>query len=59
MRSSRGSVVLTTVADADVVRGVAIIEFNLANDEPDQPGNAASRLIDASAVVTDVRLESL
>jgi len=58
VRSPRGEVTLVAHGDAGVPKGVLVIEFNLS-----QPGegaaNAAARLIDATAVVNDVRLETL
>ena len=48
--SGRGSVVLPVRAAPGIPRGVAFLSFN-------QPGPGASDLIDATAAVTDVRLE--
>jgi NADH-quinone oxidoreductase subunit G len=48
--SGRGSVVMPVRAAPGIPRGVAFLSFN-------QPGPGASDLIDAGAVVTDVRLE--
>jgi NADH-quinone oxidoreductase subunit G len=50
--SSRGSVTLPVRAAAGIPRGVAFLPFN-------QPGPGAGDLIDASAPVTDVRVETL
>jgi hypothetical protein len=44
--------VLETVADTGVPRGSASLAFNT-------PGDGVADLIDASAAVTDVRLENL
>ena len=49
--SGRGSVVLPVRAAPGIPRGVAFLTFN-------QPGPGAGDLIDATAAVTDVRLES-
>ncbi|MCU1485897.1 MAG: nuoG [Actinomycetia bacterium] len=50
--SSRTALTLPTAADTGVPRGVAELAF-------DQPGPGAADLIDASAPVTDVRLETI
>jgi anaerobic selenocysteine-containing dehydrogenase len=50
--SARASMVLTVCADAGVPRGSASITFN-------QPGEGAADLIDATAPVTDVRVETV
>jgi hypothetical protein len=50
--SSRSALTLTVVGDPVVPRGVAELAF-------DQPGQGAADLIDASAPVTDVRLETI
>jgi NADH-quinone oxidoreductase subunit G len=50
--SSRTALTLPTAADWGVPRGVAELAF-------DQPGPGAADLIDASAPVTDVRLETI
>ena len=50
--SSRASLVVEAVADPGVPRGVAAMAFN-------QPGTHAGDLIDATARVTDVRVETL
>jgi hypothetical protein len=50
--SSRTSLTLSTVAEEAVPKGVAQVAF-------DQAGPGAADLIDASAAVTDVRLETL
>jgi NADH-quinone oxidoreductase subunit G len=49
--SKRASMVFKVVADESVVRGSAWVPFN-------QPGPNIGELIDASAPVTDVRVES-
>jgi anaerobic selenocysteine-containing dehydrogenase len=50
--SSRGSVTLPVRADPGIPRGVAFLAFN-------QPGPGAGDLIDATAAVTDVRVETI
>jgi NADH-quinone oxidoreductase subunit G len=50
--SSRASLVFRLVADDAVLRGTAWLPFN-------QPGPNVGELIDASASITDVRLENL
>ncbi|HEX3540518.1 MAG TPA: NADH-quinone oxidoreductase subunit NuoG [Acidimicrobiales bacterium] len=50
--SARGSLLLEVVADAGVPRGSVAIGFNL-------PGDSAGDLIDATAAVTNVRLDSV
>jgi NADH-quinone oxidoreductase subunit G len=50
--SSRGSVTIAAEADASVPKGLAVLAF-------DQPGVGAADLIDASAMVTDIRLETI
>ncbi|MFT3851556.1 MAG: NADH-quinone oxidoreductase subunit NuoG [Ilumatobacteraceae bacterium] len=50
--SARGSVVLAVEADDDVLRGTAWVPFN-------QPGPAVGDLVDCTAPVTDVRIETL
>ena len=50
--SARASMVLTVCADRGVPRGSASITFN-------QPGEGAADLIDATAPVTDVRVETV
>ena len=50
--SSKATVILPLVADDSVQRGTAWVPFN-------QPGAHVGELIDASAAVTDVRIESL
>ena len=62
VRSGRGALVLEARADEGVLRGVAVIRFNLdaepmAGDE--DSGAGASALIDADQAVVDVRLETL
>jgi NADH-quinone oxidoreductase subunit G len=69
VRSARGSLVLPADADAGVPRGVVAVDFNLplgsaegsggAATDIDGTANAAAVLIDAAAVVTDVRMESV
>ncbi|HXR54543.1 MAG TPA: molybdopterin dinucleotide binding domain-containing protein, partial [Acidimicrobiales bacterium] len=56
--SPRGELTLVAEGDSGVPRGVLVVEFNLA-ESGQPPGNAAASLIDASAVVNDVRLETL
>jgi predicted molibdopterin-dependent oxidoreductase YjgC len=58
IRSARGTLVLPAQADPAVPRGVVSIGFNLPAADGG-PANAAAVLIDASAAVTEVRLESL
>jgi len=54
----RGELTLLAEGDSGVPKGVLVIEFNVS--DPDQPAdNAVASLIDASAVVNEVRLESL
>jgi hypothetical protein len=48
--SGRGSVVLPVRSAPGIPRGVAFLAFN-------QPGPGAGDLIDATAAVTDIRLE--
>ncbi len=55
--SPRGQVTLPAAGDPGVPKGVLVVDFNLA--EPDGAPNAAAVLIDASAMVNDVRLETL
>jgi len=55
--SAQGKVVLEAAADDGVPKGVLVVEFNLP--EPGGAANAAGALIDATAVVNDVRLETL
>ena len=50
--SQRGTVVLAAEADADVLRGTAWVPFN-------QAGANIGDLIDCTAPVTDVRIETL
>ncbi|WP_305792531.1 molybdopterin dinucleotide binding domain-containing protein, partial [Salmonella enterica] len=50
--SSRTSLVLVTEADAGVPARTAVLTFN-------QPGPGAADLIDATGLVTDVRIETL
>ncbi|MGI9034156.1 MAG: NADH-quinone oxidoreductase subunit NuoG [Acidimicrobiales bacterium] len=49
--SNRASLVLPAVSDAGVPRGSAVVDFN-------QPGDGAADLIDATAAVTEVRVET-
>jgi len=55
LRSSRSSLVVEAVADDEVLRGTAVVEFNL--DAGDTEG--AASLIEAAQPVADVRLETL
>ncbi len=68
VRSPRGALELPAVPDPQLARGVVAVDFNLpvpagsgapgaADPGPDR--NAAAVLIDGSAAVTEVRLESL
>jgi anaerobic selenocysteine-containing dehydrogenase len=50
--SSRGAITIATEADASVPKGLAVLVF-------DQPGVGAADLIDATSMVTDIRLETL
>jgi NADH-quinone oxidoreductase subunit G len=50
--SSRGSVTLPLRADSSVMAGTAYLPFNL-------PGEGVGELVDATAPVTDLRVESL
>jgi NADH-quinone oxidoreductase subunit G len=64
IRSARAALVLPAEADGGVPRGVVAVEFNLPAPDGSGDGdgtlqNAASALIDATAVVTDVRMESV
>jgi len=59
VRSSRGALELEAVADDDVPRGVACIDFNLHADDPEADGAGAASLIDGREPVVDVRLEAL
>jgi anaerobic selenocysteine-containing dehydrogenase len=55
--SPRGELALVAAGDSGVPKGVLVVEFNLA--EPGHPtGNAVASLIDATAVVNEVRLET-
>jgi len=56
--SPRASLVLPATADPGVPRGTAAIDFNLPASGDGGVTNAASVLIDATAVVNDVRLET-
>jgi len=49
---ARTSVIMTIVADDSVVRGTAWVPWN-------QPGGNVGELIDATALVNDVRVESI
>ncbi len=49
--TARAATVVEVIADAGVVRGTAVLGFNLA-------GGGAGDLIDVTAAVTDIRLES-
>jgi len=56
--TGRGGVSLVAAGYSGVPKGVLVVEFNLA--EPAHgPANAAAALIDAGAVVNDVRLETV
>jgi NADH-quinone oxidoreductase subunit G len=72
VRSARGSLVLPADADPGVPRGVVAVDFNLPLDAAAEGAgvtdtgtaangvaNAAAVLIDAAAIVTDVRMESV
>jgi anaerobic selenocysteine-containing dehydrogenase len=50
--STRATENLTAVADSNTQRGTAVLPFN-------QPGGGANRFIDATAVVNDIRIETL
>jgi NADH-quinone oxidoreductase subunit G len=50
--SSRGAITIAAEADTSVPRGLAVLAF-------DQAGAGAADLIDSSAMVTDVRLETI
>jgi predicted molibdopterin-dependent oxidoreductase YjgC len=50
--STRATENLTVTADDNVQRGTAILPFN-------QPGGGANRFIDATAVINDIRIETL
>jgi NADH-quinone oxidoreductase subunit G len=50
--SSRGAITIAAEVDLAVPKGVAVLAF-------DQPGAGAADLIDASATVTDIRLETI
>jgi NADH-quinone oxidoreductase subunit G len=56
--SPRGQVELVAEGDLGVPKGVLVIDFNLA-DPGQAHHNAAAALIDATAVINDVRLETL
>ncbi len=56
--SPRGEVVLEARPDDGVPKGVLVVEFNLSEPTGGRK-NAAASLIDATAVVNDVRLETL
>jgi len=55
LRSPRGSVLAHAVPDAAVARGSVWFAFNATSG----PGEGPGELIDATAVVTDVRLETV
>jgi anaerobic selenocysteine-containing dehydrogenase len=58
VRSARGEVSLIAEGDAGIPKGVLAVDFNLS--APGDPrANAAAALIDATAVVNEVRLETL
>ncbi|HEV3401267.1 MAG TPA: hypothetical protein VG078_05550, partial [Acidimicrobiales bacterium] len=50
--SARASLVLEAAADPGVPRGSASVDFN-------QPGEGAADLIDATQLITDVRVETV
>jgi NADH-quinone oxidoreductase subunit G len=50
--SSRGAITIAAEADLAVPKGLAVLAF-------DQPGAGAADLVDSSAMVTDIRLETL
>jgi len=52
MKSPRGSIVLAVLPDPSIPRGTASLDANL-------PGEGPAELIDATAPVTEVRLESV
>ncbi len=56
LRSVRGTLTLPCAGDDGVPRGVVAVDFNVPS--PDA-ANAAATLIDATATVTDVHLESV
>jgi hypothetical protein len=56
--SARGELTLVAAGDSGVPKGVLVVEFNLA-ESAHGPANAAAALIDAGAVVNDVRLETV
>jgi len=55
VRAGRGSVRLPVAPDRGVPRGVLVVDFNLPGGGA---ANVAASLIDVTAVVNDVRLES-
>jgi anaerobic selenocysteine-containing dehydrogenase len=55
VRAGRGSARLAVAPDRGVPRGVLVVDFNLPGGGE---ANVAATLIDATAVVNDVRLES-
>lgn len=50
--STRATETVTAVADDQILRGTAVLPFN-------QPGGGANRFIDATALVNDIRIETL
>jgi len=56
LRSAAAHLDLPAISDKTVIKGTAVLSFNHAT--ADHAGNAAASLIDASAVVTDVRMET-
>jgi len=58
VRSGRGEVSLVAEGDPGIPKGVLAVDFNLSAPG-DQRANAAAVLIDATAVVNEVRLETL
>ncbi len=66
VRSARSALVLRAASDPGVPRGTVAVDFNLSVPAVDTEGvataavtNAAATLIDATALVNDVRLENL
>ena len=50
--STRTTEILVAVEDESILRGTAVLPFN-------QPGGGANRFIDATALVNDIRIETL
>ena len=57
IRARRGNLVLPAQSDPGVPRGVLAIDFNVPG--ADGPANAAATVIDATAPVNEVRIESV